>query len=53
MKGEDLDDDSALADFVGPITWAKVVLVVVVLGSILICCGINGDRPEFWEWIGD
>jgi hypothetical protein len=53
MKGEDLEDDSVLAEWFGPVTWAKVVLVVAVLLSILICCGINGDRPEFWEWINE
>lgn len=46
------EDDSMLAQYFGAITWQKTALVVVVLASILICCGINGERPEFWEWLG-
>lgn len=53
MQGEDLEEDSILSDWFGPITWAKVVLAAVVLISILVCCGINGSNPEFWEWLGN
>lgn len=43
------DDDSVLGDLIGPVTWPKVALAVIVLAFVLGVCAICGWAPGWVE----